>query len=370
MRRLLDLQRDLAVARAEEVGLLNPDDPYSAANYRREHVVGIDGKVFDSPLQTLDTHRVDRRTGELRPVRQDPARQRYGEAGTDGLAWGTKFAIASVRSPLANHRVILGLAHFPADTPGGEGRVFTDLATDLAARCSGIHALTADGACGGPHLTTIHTTPGCAVITPARRRTASRGGITIGTHSYAAQPLPWSSRRSRREAACGGHQLWAAAGTLFEQVILADGSSHFTELTRHQTKRDTTVRKDGSRRHQLYAHYTLPCPGRDPHDWWEPLLPVQADRDAGFNRSEYLRAVPTTSDRHRRLYGMRQDTESLNAQLDRAFYGRRLPAWGAHNQTTVVLLAALAENAWAKHIWNQAVGDQRSGAPPPERHAA
>ena len=37
---------------------------------------------------------------------------------------------------------------------------------------------------------------------------------------------------------------------------------------------------------------------------------------------------------------MRQDTESLNAQLERAFYGQRLPAWGVHNQTAVVLLAA------------------------------
>jgi hypothetical protein len=70
----------------------------------------------------------------------------------------------------------------------------------------------------------------------------------------------WSTRRAKREAACGGHQLWAVAGTLFEQVILVDGSSHFAELTRHQTKRDTTVRKDGTRRHQLYARYTLPCP--------------------------------------------------------------------------------------------------------------
>jgi len=48
---------------------------------------------------------------------------------------------------------------------------------------------------------------------------------------------------------------------------------------------------------------------------------------------------------------MRQDTESLNAQLERAFYGQRLPAWGVHNQTTIVLLAAVAENSWARHVW-------------------
>jgi len=47
---------------------------------------------------------------------------------------------------------------------------------------------------------------------------------------------------------------------------------------------------------------------------------------------------------------MRQDTESLNAQLERAFYGQRLPAWGVRNQTVVVLMSALAENAWAAAV--------------------
>ena len=120
-------QRELGVRRAQEVGLLDPDDVTSPGKYRRDHVVGLDGKVFSSPLRTLERERVHKATGELRPVRQDSARQRYGEGGVDNLVWGTKFAIASVRSPMANHRVILGLTHFDAGTAGGEGRVFTDL---------------------------------------------------------------------------------------------------------------------------------------------------------------------------------------------------------------------------------------------------
>jgi hypothetical protein len=59
---------------------------------------------------------------------------------------------------------------------------------------------------------------------------------------------------------------------------------------------------------------------------------------------------------------MRQDTESLNAQLERAFYGQRLPAWRVHNQTAIVLLAAIAENAWARHVWTHEVEHQRRGA--------
>jgi len=359
LERLVALQRDLAVERAREVGLLDPQAAYSAGNYRRDHVVGLDGKVFSSPLRNLETERVDKATGELRPVRQDTARQRYGEGGVDGIVWGTKFAIASVRSPLANHRVILGIAHFDSNTTGGEGRVFTDLAVDLAGRAAGIQAFTADGAWRGTHLNQIQTTTGRGVVAPPRRRTGRNGGIVTGGHGHAAQPLPWSRRRQQREAGCGGHQLWAAAGTLFEQTITVDGEPLFRELTRHQTKRDTTRHKDGGTRHQFYAHYTLPCPGNPDHDWWEPLLATADDAESGFNRCEYLRVVPTTGEQHRRLYGMRQDTESLNAQLERAFYGQRLPAWGVHNQTAVVLLAAQAENSWARHVWRREAEHQR-----------
>ncbi len=351
LQQLVLMQRDLAVRRAREVGLLNPDDSPAVGKYRRDHVVGLDGKVFSSPLRTLETERVNKLTGEMRPVRQDTARQRYGEGGIDNLVWGTKFAVASIRSRLANHRVILGIAHFDSDTEGGEGRVFTDLATDLTRRGPGIHAFTADGAWRGTHLNQIQTDTGCGVIAPARHRTTRNGGIRMNGQGYAAQPLPWSRRRIKREEACGGHQLWAAAGTIFEQVINTDGESEYREVTRHQTKRDTTRHKNGGRRHQFYARYTLPCPGHPDHDWWEPLLTTTEDTTAKFNRTEYLRITPATSKAHQRLYGMRQDTESLNAQLERAFYGQRLPAWGVHNQTTVVLLATLAENAWVRQVW-------------------
>jgi len=193
--------------------------------------------------------------------------------------------------------------------------------------------------------------------------TGKRGGIVIDGVGHAAQPLPWSRRRLSREAVCGGHRLWAAAGTLFEQIINAEGQTEYHELTRHQTKRDTTRHKDGTVRHQFYARYAMTCPGHPNHDWWEPLLTTAEDAKIKFNRSEYLRIAPTTSLDHRRMYGMRQDTESLNAQLERAFYGQRLPAWGVHNQTTIVLLAAVAENSWARQVWRDEARHQAQHLP-------
>ena len=81
--------------------------------------------------------------------------------------------------------------------------------------------------------------------------------------------------------------------------------------------------------------------------------PDRADTDARFHRAEYLRLLACTGPEHRRVYGTRADTESLNATLERAFYGQRLPSWGPHNQTVTVLLAALAENAWTRHTWHR-----------------
>jgi hypothetical protein len=58
-----------------------------------------------------------------------------------------------------------------------------------------------------------------------------------------------------------------------------------------------------------------------------------------------------------------QDAESLNNTLERAFYGQRLPAWGTPNQTVIVLLACLAQNAWARHTHQVAQSRPSSGPP-------
>lgn len=39
-----------------------------------------------------------------------------------------------------------------------------------------------------------------------------------------------------------------------------------------------------------------------------------------------------------------------NAQFERAFYGRQMPAWGVYDHTVVFLMASLAEDAWARSV--------------------
>lgn len=63
-----------------------------------------------------------------------------------------------------------------------------------------------------------------------------------------------------------------------------------------------------------------------------------------------------------RVYGMRADTESLHATLEHVFHKQRLPAWGVHRQTQVILGAVMAQNAWARHVWLRELARQQ--APP------
>ena len=350
--------RNLAAQLACETGLLDPEKR-SISRPTRTNVVGVDGKVFSSPLRTDLTERTDKKTGEIRLVRQDPARHLYGEAGKEGMAWGTKFAIASVRSALSGHRVVLGVEHVPPRGGGGEAGRFVDLMVELGTRASGISAFVADGAFRGKHIARVQNATGCPVVSPARRKSKERGGIVIGKYGHAAAQLPPSRTRTAWIEECGGHVLYAAGGTIYERVVTADGSLGFVEATRHQTKRGR--KPDGG--WAFYARHTLTCSSSDTeHDWWEPLTPTQTDEAHNFNRSDYLRVLPPTHPDYNRVYGMRADTESLNAQFERAFYNRRLPAWGLHNQTVIVLMAALAQNAWARHTWQRAIDRQQ--APP------
>lgn len=190
---------------------------------------------------------------------------------------------------MSGHRVVLGVEHVPQRGGGGEAGRFVALMVDLADRAPGVSAFVADGALRGTHIARVQSGTGCPVVSPARRRSKQRGGIVIGKYGHAAAQLPPSRARMAWIDQCGGRVLYAAGGTIYERVVTADGTLDFVEVTRHQTKRDR--KSDGT--WAFYARHTLIC----------------------------------------------------------AFCNRRLPAWGLHNQTVIVLMAALAQNAWARHTW-------------------
>ena len=79
-----------------------------------------------------------------------------------------------------------------------------------------------------------------------------------------------------------------------------------------------------------------------------------------MRRARPLRGLPPTDPEYPRGYGVRADTESLNAQFELAFYNQQLLAWGLPNQIVIVLLPALDQNAWARQTWQRAIEGQQS----------
>jgi hypothetical protein len=350
--------RELGAERARQVGLADPATRHYLS-HARDHTLGLDGKVFSSPLRTTATDRLDKRTGELRTIRQDPARGKHREGGSSDEVWGSKFVFASIRARIANLRVITDVRHVANGDGRGEVGVFVDAAIATHRRLPGIETVVADGALRGAAINQIQTTTGAKAVCRPRRKDGKHGGLKYnGTH-YAARPLPLSKGQRRAFAGCSGHGLVAAAGTLFERVITGDGSVDHVRLKRGQFKKEH--KPDGT--YAMRAQYSVVCVETGAtHSWWESLTALDSDELVGFNRAEYLRAVAADDPDFDWIYGMRADTESLHAQLEFQLHKQRLPAWGAHRQTLVIMFAAMAHNAWCLATWQREVDRQQ--APP------
>lgn len=326
----------------------------------RHTTLGMDGKVMESPQAHNVTERVDKRTGEVRPARLDPARGSWHEGGGKEVTIGNKFTFISGRLEfLQNSRIILGLDLLEPHGPG-EAESFADLAKRTCARLPFINTAVVDGAMRGNAISDIQTHTGIAVVCPPRRKDRQHGGYPYGGTYYAGKRVPESAARQRAFAACSGHDLHAFAGALFEQRIASDGTATYQLLDRGQQKRER--RSDGtwyfSAIHRLHCQET-----GQTHSWWESMTPIADDRAVKFNRNEYLRSHPITEPEHKTIYSYRSDTESFHAQLEQTFHKRRLPAWGAPRQRLVMIFTALSYNVWAEHAWRTEI--QRQAHHPP-----
>lgn len=192
-----------------------------------------------------------------------------------------------------------------------------------------------------------------------RRQDRQHGGIKIGDTHYAARRLPPSKSRDAKLGACS-HDLWAAGGTIVERHLTADGTEHWEPLQRGGRKRQKLPNGTWN----ILVEYRLTCPGAgETHRWYEPLTAVGTDDAVKFIRAEYLRGVPADDPDFDRVYGMRPDVESLNAQLERAFHKERIPALGIANKSMVLMFTGFAQNAWARHAWLSEVGHQAASPP-------
>ncbi len=141
------LHRELAVAQARGIGLMDPDGPGSITHPHLSRMLHADGKVL-APLfkgKPGDV-RVDKETGEIRQVRVESDAALHFE-GDGEAAWGTKFVLVAARSDVG--RIVLDVEHVP--DAGGEARVAMDCFTRLAPLVQGAQGIIYDTALRGVH---------------------------------------------------------------------------------------------------------------------------------------------------------------------------------------------------------------------------
>lgn len=358
---------ELAVQRMHEIGLANPEDNRSLNHLRRSRCLMLDGKVVNSPLRTLDTERVDKATGEIKPVRVDDARGLYGEGGHADMAWGSKWAIPVIADTMTNLRVIPAIEHIPHGKNSSEAKSFKDILDKILPLMPGIDAVIIDGAVQGDAINAIQTQHGRAVISPPRRTTKGKGGIGVNGVYYAAKQLPYDTKQPATGWTCGGPVLWASAGTLWTSEILDDGTEHYEQVTRGQVKIDSYTDKTGTTKYKMTVQFALDqCPEcGENHIWWESLTSKMTDTKAKFNRAQYLRVLgPYDTVEWSRVYPMRGDAESTNAKVERAWYGSRIPAWGKNNQARIIRAWATYMNATARLTYQHYLQTQRPAVLP------
>ena len=338
---LTSLHRELAAQQARHLGLLDPNGPGSWTHPDLSRMLHADGKVI-TPLfraRPGDTH-LDTRTGELRELRADPDGGLHVE-GDGEMAWGVKFVLVAARTADVHGRIILDIEWVP--TAGAEARTAMACFTRLAAHVDGAQGVIYDTALRGVHHQTLLRDLGLLSInrvtakkaTPKQARRVERrveksAYIEERTITVAGKPVTLT--------------LYARGGAVGIGELTETGDLVFTELARVRTHRN----RDKNGKYRWYNDYLLP------ERYGSQRITVRLHADAvdaarKFNRTENVRPIPPSDPDFARLYPRRNDSESINRNLEDTLWLGRAHSIGHDRQLLNLLGYALMVNGLALH---------------------
>ena len=238
-------------------------------------------------------------------------------------------------------RIILDVEWVP--TAGAEARIAMNSFTRLAPLIEGAQGVIYDTALLGVHHQTLLRDLG---LLPINRVTAARANPK---HPRRAE------RRVEKSAYIEDHTvtvhakpvtitLYARGGAVGIGELTETGDLTFTELSRVRTHR----KRDKNGKYRWYNDYVLP----DRYQAQRITVRLHANRDDAarkFNRTENVRAIPPSDPDFARLYPRRNDSESINRNLEDTLWIGRAHSIGHARQPLNLLGYALMVNALALH---------------------
>lgn len=323
---LLDAFTARSVELAHGLGLLLPDGPGSRTWPHPTRTIYGDGTIV-KPLYRHDTERLG-----------DPDAAEHHRY--DGPQWGNSLLTMSVRGPTAHQRVVLAVGRVTQPGREAEGAVDLIRAVHEHAR-DGIQAVVYDGAFRGPHHETVMTELGLIAVTkvhPATRDGDDRTWRTIPLGHWVHQPEVGGECR---------HLLAIHNGSVHESVLDDRGEPALSPPCRRvQIRRHPRGRRGGFR---FSLGVEVPCP-RGMFTAW--ISPHPQPGDDTHRRPDQLRLIAPSDHHFQVLYGLRNDSEAINAEYKRTLAFGRASGLGWRRQTLDLMSWAVLNNsrAWWSHL--------------------
>lgn len=244
----------------------------------------------------------DKQTGEIFEGRSDPDAMPFHR---EGSAPGNYLVSALIRTEHEHERIILDSQYRPDGK--GDGTIFTDMAFNLFEPLGIIRGVIYD----------------MALKAADQDRVGSSG-------RHVLCKVPHTKDDRLRTEVLGERKFETGEKTFTETVTAIDGCPTIVvvniegekmviPLTRKQTKlRDTTMYNI----FQIPDHPLVPISKRGATTMIRPFS-SQNDLDANKPRPRYLRSIPLNDPDFSRLYGLREDTESMHNDYKHRLVNRR-----------------------------------------------
>lgn len=317
-----DIFTEHSVAIARSVGLLNPDGPGSRTHPHPSRTIYGDGTIV-RPLYGTAAQRVD------------PDADHHNRF--DGRHLGNDLVAIAVRGPEPHRRVILAAGR--VHTPGHEADTAVDLIRQVHNYAGdGIHAVVYDGAMRGIHHETLMTELGLIVLNKVHPATNKNGARTWRT-------LPLGTWTHDTKHGTCTHTLVVHNGAVHDSTLTAKGTLTIGEpLTRQQVRRYHRGRRNPGYRFTLGV--TVPCAKGNFTAW---ISPHPQPDDTNHRRPDQMRLIPPTDPDFNTLYGLRNDSESINNKFKNTLPHRRAASLGWKRQLLDLIAWSLLTNTYAWH---------------------
>jgi hypothetical protein len=310
---------------AAELGLFDPDRPIPWTNPDSDGFFRGDGTVIPPMYRSKDGRKLDRATGEVRPVRHDPDASLHTVGGGTQV-FGNNFVLFSARA--GSDWVLLDFESVPSKGEGGEAGTAMRCLRRLQPLLPGAQGAIFDKAMRGVHIDEAMRDLGWIIVTDVHAVTDEQG-----------RPRAWHIEERTEEAI----SIYGRQGAAGHRELAETGEPVF--IPWHRVKTERRGRPRAFRFSNLYA---MPTEGGDRHIRVR-LNGNDEDARRGLNRAEHLRAYAPSDPAYERLMPKRNNAESMNSRLKRTLPGGRAHSVGHIAQEADLLGFQLGLNALSRH---------------------